>query len=1612
MKNNSAKILTLIMAIFCIVAFASCKDEGEGDKGNGSTGNNSTEHEHSFTVYVPDGNASCTADGTKTAVCDKCDVTKTVTDVGSAGHRYSEVSRKEVSCTENGYVISKCAECGKTEETVTKATGHNRGDSIFTGEYCGDQKVGYVSCTNCDEELVSLGHTYTSAKVNPTCISNGSIVYTCTNCSHSYTEYSESYGHIASSDWVLTLEPTCTAEGVMEKYCKVCDIVVETKKVDKAAHNYVSYLNSSSSIITYTCAVCHASKNEPYVVYCTVTLSTGDGTAFAPILVPKGGTVGLPEPKLSGYNFAGWYAEEEFVTAFDEETVVAGDITVYAAYTKPSEKDETNTNNIFTDVSTDFTFKVTTKVELNDENLKNYITIEAIGTKAPTLYILNKQDTEYTIAGREYVAGETYSVSISSKLEFVEISEREFWFTVEKNDTYAVEYKSGVVFVALNRIYSAFEQDGKFYLFFRDDILDVGDTAVIYGETTDDIISIISIISEGTADGGICVYEVGEGDTDNVFESVDVYYSGALEDCEIEFAENLKEIIISEVESSAFYKQLKSASVIFASSVKGTNHYYKFDNIKINPTFSTDSDGKCVYVSIKVSSVFQRIESATNREDGSLWINFEIQSDLTFNVTLSASDYDQFYFNVAINNKTSVDLYVTTEESNSAKSELSAFKKIFDEAKESGEFSEVDTSTAAKENETVICSVKSYVNGVCVGFDISNVFQFDVVGEIGIDSTVEIVSSYGIKNSPDTGLQTMKSISAKADVAFCVMGKAEMYDMVQVDVYAIFLGVVNAHIDISAGPQISTGGMFYHALYSSSYSEPVVTGGQIQVSVKNIVSAGVNAKLQIFVKLFGKKIGKDVTLFDKEWTIYAGSYPIFTLGSSDVALRFEKESDDKTINNICGESVDISALFDTNVLYQNFMTLKKTTKKAACTYYLSVYQPGIQLSSLGILTIDADGQDNIAIKIKVVCDNIFKEVTLIVNVSHDLVSTPVDEPTCTEEGSAEFMCTSCNEIIEGKREIIPALGHLHTSYKSNDNATCTDNLTMTSYCERCNVKDEKEKSGTALGHSFTKYKSNGDGNCIEDGTKTATCDRCPVTNTITDIGSTTDHKYKRSYDGTNHWDECTVCYAKNNKQAHTMTGPAATCITPDECSACNYYVYNSQNHEYQSYKYISNDDGTHTSYHECCDARVYNSTVNCSGGKETCIVLAKCSICKSYYGDYAKHVFTDYISNNDATIYADGTKTAECDTAGCTATKTVTDVGSILRLEVALNSDNATYSVIGIGTYPKGQIIVPPSYDGIAITKIAADAFRGNAGVSAIEFASSITTIGNDAFRGCTGLTEVKFKGTITIGNNAFRDCTSLTIIDFSGTTSEWLNINKGTDWDYGIGEYTVYCKNGTVAKDGTVRGHSEGLKFEKNVDNSSYSVTGIGTCNDTNIAIPMRYEGLPVTAIEDLAFFYAGNVKSIKIPSSIISIGNHAFGGCSGLESVIFENGSKLESIGEAAFENCIALTSIVIGNNVKSIGNCAFQNCSKLESITIGNKVERIGNYAFKGCIKLTAITIPDSVTSFGEMAFADCSELIRINYNSTVSGWSAIKKGLSWDLNTGEYTVICTNGTVPKQ
>ena len=148
-----------------------------------------------------------------------------------------------------------------------------------------------------------------------------------------------------------------------------------------------------------------------------------------------------------------------------------------------------------------------------------------------------------------------------------------------------------------------------------------------------------------------------------------------------------------------------------------------------------------------------------------------------------------------------------------------------------------------------------------------------------------------------------------------------------------------------------------------------------------------------------------------------------------------------------------------------------------------------------------------------------------------------------------------------------------------------------------------------------------------------------------------------------------------------------------------------------------------------------------------------------------------------------------------------------------------------------------------------------------------------------------------------------------------------------------------------------------------------------TSITIPNS-----VTSIESAAFNNCSGLTSITIPHSVTTIGYGAFMNCGGLISINVESGNtKFDSR-----EGCNAIietesNTLIIGcknsiipNSVTSIGNSAFAGCSGLNSIPIPNSVTSIEKNAFERCSGLYSITIPNSVTSIGNYAFYGCSGL----------------------------------------
>lgn len=360
-----------------------------------------------------------------------------------------------------------------------------------------------------------------------------------------------------------------------------------------------------------------------------------------------------------------------------------------------------------------------------------------------------------------------------------------------------------------------------------------------------------------------------------------------------------------------------------------------------------------------------------------------------------------------------------------------------------------------------------------------------------------------------------------------------------------------------------------------------------------------------------------------------------------------------------------------------------------------------------------------------------------------------------------------------------------------------------------------------------------------------------------------------------------------------------------------------------------------------------------------------------------------------------------------------------------------------------GNIYGIESYKSLTIVEgaVGSKAFTGYDALENVTIGNGVTAIEEQAFYNCRNLTKVTIgNGVERIGNSAFENCQSLVDITYIGTIAEWEAIEKGGYWNISTGEYTIRCIDGEIGKITVEDAEaSRGLELTLNDDGISYSVTGIGTCTDTDVIIPRFYNNKFVTGIGNEAFYGCAALTSVTIGNGVTNIHRSAFRACPSLEhlnigkdntvyhssgnciietatktlvigcgaSVIPADGS-VASIGQGAFGQCSALTDITIPNSVISIDSAAFYDCTALASITIPNSVTSLSQHVFWGCSSLANIILGNGITSIEEMTFRNCNSLksitipnsvTRIVYNAFYDCYNLLTINAPWSEGTVE-------------
>jgi hypothetical protein len=156
--------------------------------------------------------------------------------------------------------------------------------------------------------------------------------------------------------------------------------------------------------------------------------------------------------------------------------------------------------------------------------------------------------------------------------------------------------------------------------------------------------------------------------------------------------------------------------------------------------------------------------------------------------------------------------------------------------------------------------------------------------------------------------------------------------------------------------------------------------------------------------------------------------------------------------------------------------------------------------------------------------------------------------------------------------------------------------------------------------------------------------------------------------------------------------------------------------------------------------------------------------------------------------------------------------------------------------------------------------------------------------------------------------------------------------------------------------------------------------------------------------YFCQGDSKltTIKIPSTVTSIGSNAFAQCSSLTSLDFLP-SGVTSIGGYAFRDCTSLTDVVIPAGVTKLNDYAFQGCKGLKTFKLPSGLTYLGKNNFQNASKLTEIIIPGTVVQVQNDVFHGSGIKKVIFASENVTSYNG-----SFFSSTGSLNLIFFPGT----
>ncbi|MDE5572062.1 MAG: leucine-rich repeat protein [Prevotella sp.] len=335
---------------------------------------------------------------------------------------------------------------------------------------------------------------------------------------------------------------------------------------------------------------------------------------------------------------------------------------------------------------------------------------------------------------------------------------------------------------------------------------------------------------------------------------------------------------------------------------------------------------------------------------------------------------------------------------------------------------------------------------------------------------------------------------------------------------------------------------------------------------------------------------------------------------------------------------------------------------------------------------------------------------------------------------------------------------------------------------------------------------------------------------------------------------------------------------------------------------------------------------------------------------------------------------------------------------------------------------------------IGSYAFSGCKMLQSIDHINNVDYIGKSAFYGCIMLNDIQFSENLTyIGEHAFDGCKTLPTVTLPSSLS---SLSEETFSNCSMLKQVIFSPE-LMQVDYSSFNNTPWLKSLPTENGIKY-MGHIALCYDEEMktaAVPPTTldfrEGTTYIAdrfISSVYYVHVQSITSIKLPTSLIKIGDNAFANTQISSLTLPENleiigkwafcrlqqltkvtlSEKLRLIGDEAFGGCSGLI-VVNYNAIKAAGDNLFNNCTSLEKVNIGAKVQLlpdgifakcksltivkfeernnatplvIGNSVFSGCENLSNIKLPGNTEAIGDAAFSGCSGLTTFTVPQGVS------------------------------